>query len=120
VLRAHPNPPLAAQAARETGAVRNLASVAAVIAVALPESDVRHGPEESGLTLPSKSQNPSNRPRKINHFRARTLLDGDEDTGSLALAYHAHDVVSGSELLSIHCFVEVGFGFALEQNHRGR
>ena len=55
VLGAHPNPPLAAQAPREIeAAVRNLASVAAVIAVALPESSVRHDPEESGLTLPSK------------------------------------------------------------------
>ena len=48
-------------------------------------------------------------------LRGQTLLDGDEDTGSLAFAYHAHDVISGSELLSIHCFVEVRFGFALQQ-----
>jgi hypothetical protein len=53
-------------------------------------------------------------------LRGQTLLDGEEDTGSLAFAYHAHDVISGSELLSIHCFVEVRFGFALQQNHRRR
>ena len=52
--------------------------------------------------------------------RARTLLDRQEDTGSLAFAYHAHDVISGNELLSIHRFVEVRFGFALEQNHSRR
>ena len=56
VLRAHPNPPQAAQAPRETeAAVRNLASVAAVIALALPESSVRHGHEESDLNLRSQS-----------------------------------------------------------------
>jgi hypothetical protein len=27
-------------------------------------------------------------------LRGQTLLDGDEDTGSLAFAYHAHDVIS--------------------------
>jgi hypothetical protein len=52
VLRTHPNPPQAAQAPRETGvAVRNLASVAAVIALASPEPSVRHRHEESDLNL---------------------------------------------------------------------
>ncbi len=47
MLQAPPNPPQAAQALRETeAAVRNLASVAAVIALALPESGVRDGHEE--------------------------------------------------------------------------
>jgi len=36
-------------------AVRNLTSVAAVIAPALPESSVRHGHEESDLNLRSQS-----------------------------------------------------------------
>ena len=48
--------PQEAQAPRETeAAVRNLASVAAVIALALPESSVRHGHEESDLNLRSQS-----------------------------------------------------------------
>ena len=56
VLRAHPNPLQAAYAPRETeAAVRNLASVAAVIALALLESSVRHGHEESDLNLLSQS-----------------------------------------------------------------
>ena len=56
VVRAHPNPPEAAQAQRETDAtVRNLASVAGVIVVALPESSVRHGHEESDLNAQSQS-----------------------------------------------------------------
>ena len=51
VLRARPNPPQAARAPRETeAAVRNLASVWAVIALALPESSVWHGDEENDLT----------------------------------------------------------------------
>ncbi len=55
VLQAHPNPPQAAQALRETeAAVRNLASVAAVIALALPESGVRDGHEETDLNLRSQ------------------------------------------------------------------
>jgi hypothetical protein len=90
-----------------------------VNAVALPESSVRHGPREkrpSGLNF----KNTSDGSRKINCFRTQTLLNGDENTGSLAFTYHAHDVISGSELLSIHCFVEFRFGFALEQNHGGR
>ena len=56
VLRAPPNPPQAAQPPRETEAVvRNLASVAAVIALALAESGERHGHEESDLNLRSQS-----------------------------------------------------------------
>ena len=52
VVRAHPNPPQAAQAPRETdAAVRNLASVAGVIVLALPESSVRHGHEELGVSI---------------------------------------------------------------------
>ena len=51
---------------------------------------------------------------------ARTLLDRQEDTGSPAFAHHAHEVISGNELLSIHCFIEVRFGFALMKNHRRR
>src|SRR5262245_4551211 len=39
--------------------------------------------------------------------RGQTLLDGEENTGSLAFTHHAHDVISGPELLSIHCFVQV-------------
>ena len=62
----------------------------------------------------------SDPPLEESLFAHRTLLDGDEDTGSLAFAYDTHDVISGSELLSIHCFVEVRFGFALKQKHRGR
>jgi hypothetical protein len=54
-------------------------------------------------------------------FRAdRTLLDGEEDAGSFAFADHAHNVISGRQLLSVHCFVDGRFGFALEQNHRRR
>jgi hypothetical protein len=50
VSQVHPNPPQAGQAPRETeGAVRYLASVAAVIALALPEFSERHGHEESDL-----------------------------------------------------------------------
>jgi dimethylargininase len=52
--------------------------------------------------------------------RGQTLIDGEEDAGSLAFAHHAHDVISGRKLLSVHRFVDVRFGFALEQNHRGR
>ena len=56
VLPAHPNPLQAAQAPLETEAtVRNLASVAAVIALALPGSSVRLGHEESDLNLRSQS-----------------------------------------------------------------
>ena len=44
------------------------------------------------------------------------LLDGEEDAGSLAFAHHADDVISGGKLLSVHRFVDVRFGFALEQN----
>src|SRR6266496_5246389 len=57
---------------------------------------------------------------KIILSRGQTLLDGEEDTGSLASAHHAHDVISGRKLLSIHRLVEVRFGFPLEQDHRGR
>jgi hypothetical protein len=54
VLGAHPNPPQAAQAPGETeAAVKNLALVAAVTALALPESSVQHGHEESDLNLRS-------------------------------------------------------------------
>ena len=52
--------------------------------------------------------------------RGQTLLDGEEDTGSFAFAHHAHEIISGSKLFSIHRFVDVRFGFALEQNHRWR
>jgi len=58
--------------------------------------------------------------RKKSCFAHEPLLDRQEDAGSLPFAYHAHDVISGTELLSIHCLVEVRFGFALEQNHRRR
>jgi hypothetical protein len=86
VLRAHPNPRQAAQTRRETrAAVRNLASIAAGIARAFLN------PEYRTVTSGSAAKN------KL--FCAHTLLDGDQDTGSLAFAYHAHDVISGSELL---------------------
>ena len=52
VLQARPDP----QAPRETAvAVRNLASVEAEIALALLESSVQHGHEESDLNLRSQS-----------------------------------------------------------------
>lgn len=61
------------------------------------------------------------RSRKNESVRAdKTLSDGEEDAGSLAFAHHAHDVISGRKLLAVHRFVDVRFGFALEQNHRGR
>jgi hypothetical protein len=44
------------------------------------------------------------------------LRDGDQDTGSLAFAYHARDVISGDELLSIYCFVEVRFWSSLSES----
>ena len=50
MLQANPNPPQAVRAPRETEpAVRTLASVAAVIALALQESSLRHAREESDL-----------------------------------------------------------------------
>jgi hypothetical protein len=51
-------------------------------------------------------------------LRGQTLLDGEEDTGSLAFADHTHDVISGRKPISVHRFVDGRFGFALEQNHR--
>ena len=54
-----------------------------------------------------------------NVSRGQTLLDGEKDTGSLAFAHHAHDVIAGRKLLSIHRLVEVRFSFPLEQDHRG-
>jgi len=49
--------------------------------------------------------------------RGPTLLDGEEDTGSLAFSHHAHDIVSGRKLLSVHRLVDGRFGLALEQEH---
>jgi hypothetical protein len=51
--------------------------------------------------------------------RGQTLLDGEEDAGSFAFSDHAHNVISGRQLLSVHCFVDGRFGIALEQDHRG-
>jgi len=51
---------------------------------------------------PKVTRTTSRRPGAIDPG-GRTLLDGDEDTRSLAFAHHAYDVVSGSELLCIHC-----------------
>ena len=117
VVRARGNPPQAARALRETGAVvRKLAPVAVVIALTL------RNPADGKVIM--KATRYLNRKQfgsaAKNRVRARTLLDRQEDTGSLPFAYHAHDVISGTELLSIHCLVEVRFGFALEQNHRRR
>ena len=52
--------------------------------------------------------------------REPALLYAEQDTGGLAVADHAHEVIPGSKLFSIHRFVDVRFGFALKQNHCGR
>ena len=69
VLQAHPTPPQAARALRETeAAVRNLASAAAVIALALPESGVRDGHEETDLNPPVSIVKHFGSVAKINRF----------------------------------------------------
>jgi hypothetical protein len=116
VLRSRRNPPHAAQAPQKTAAtVRNLASVAAAIALTFRNPAAAWSPPRSSLN-PRAFESAA----KKNRVQPRTLLDGDEDAGCLAFANNAHDVISGTELLSIHCLVEVRFGFALEQNHRRR
>ena len=39
--------------------------------------------------------------------RGQTLLDGEEDAGSFAFSDHAHNVISGRQLLSVHCFLSM-------------
>ena len=117
MVRARRNPPWAARALRETGAVvRKLASVAVVIALTL------RNPADGKVTMKATCYLHRKQFGSAEKSCSRTnpLLDRQEDTGSLPFAYYAHDVISGTELLSIHCLVEVRFGFALEQNHRRR
>jgi len=116
VLREPPNPPRAAQATPEIEVavrLRLFVSAEPVIELTLPEWQ---GRQKSGRAVSTVSR--SDLPRN-NRVRGQRSFDGEQNTGSFAFAHHAHDVVSGGELLSIHRFVEVRFGFALQQNHRG-
>jgi hypothetical protein len=91
----------------ETGQPLEFGVSTAVIALTLPQSSGGQGRRKR----PHLNRKLFGSPRRKIVFAHRPYL---MVTRILAvfLAYHAHDVIAGSELLSIHGFVEVRFGFA--------